>query len=92
MAKDKAKGLGEAAVKLFDIALEDEVVGQIELADTGGIAAAAEILQKQCVIELPQLAVAQPHFSADVNADPAAAHAMAGGLSLNEIQRVTESA
>ena len=49
-----------------------------------------EVFQEQRVIELPDFLVAQSDLPPDVNADPATAHAMTFGLSLGEIERVTE--
>ena len=92
MRQDEAQHLRQAAVDGLEVALEGEVVGQIELADARRIAAAAEILQQQRVVELPDLALAQADLAADVDADPAAAHAMPGRLAFDHVQRVAERA
>src|SRR5690606_24207578 len=88
--KHKAKQLRKAAVNLFEIVLKGQIVGEIKLAQARGVAAATEVFQEQRVIELPDFLVAQSDLPPDVNADPATAHAMTFGLSLGEIERVTE--
>ena len=50
----------------LEVVLEGEIVGQIQLADARRVAAAAEILQQQRVIELGDLGVAEADFPADV--------------------------
>ena len=42
----------QAAVDRLEVALEAQVVGQVELADARGVAAAAEVLEQQRVVEL----------------------------------------
>ncbi len=55
MTKNEAQGLRQAAVDQLEVALEADVVGQIELTDAGGIAGAAEVLEQQRVIEIREL-------------------------------------
>ena len=92
VAEHEAQRLRQAAVDLLDVAFEGDVVGEIELADTRRVAAAAEVLQQQRIVELPDLGFAETDLAADVDADPAAAHAMAGRLAFHQIQRIAERA
>ena len=55
----EAQRLRQAAVDGLEVALEGEIVGQIELADARRIAAAAEILQQQHVVEVRKFRIAQ---------------------------------
>ena len=55
MREDEAQHLRQAVVELLEVPLEIEIVGQIELADARGVAAAAEILQQQRVVEVAQV-------------------------------------
>ena len=82
--------LRQTAVDILEVVFEGEVVGQIELADARGVAAAAEVLEQQRVIEFPQFVIGEAGLAADMDADPAAAHAMTGGLALGHVERVTE--
>jgi hypothetical protein len=78
----ETQGLRQAAADGLGVTFEGEVVGQIELTDTRGIAAAAQILHQQCVIQLTDLAFRLADLAPDVNADPASADAMALRLPL----------
>ena len=89
---DEFQHPAKAAVDPLEVVLEAEVIGQVELADPGGIAAAAQILQQQRVVELPQRRIVQAQASPDVGADPAAAHAMPRRLPLGEVEREAERA
>lgn len=90
MGQHEAKDLRQAAVHRLEVVLEGDVVGHVELAKPCGIAAAAEILQQQRVIQLPDFRGIEPNLPADVDSNPAAARAVSGGLSLHHIQRMTE--
>ena len=92
MGEHEPQGLGQAAVDRLEVALEGQIVGQIELADAGRVAAAAEVLQQQRVIKLPDLELAQADCLPDMDADPAATDAMSRRLALHQIERVTERA
>ncbi len=72
--------------------LKLQVVGHVELADARRVAAAAEVLQQQRVIELPYFGFAQTDLAADMDADPATADAVPGRLALDHIQCVAERA
>ena len=63
MGEHEAKRLRQAAVDLLEVVFELDVVGQIELADPRGIAAAAQILQQQRVVQFPQLEFAEPELA-----------------------------
>ena len=54
MAQHETQRLRQAAVDELEVLLEGEIVGQIQLADARSVAAAAEILQQQRVIEFDQ--------------------------------------
>jgi hypothetical protein len=82
----------QAAVEQLEVALELQIVGEVELADPGGIAAAAQVFEQQGVIQLSSLRCGQADFAADRHADPGAAHAVAFGLALGHVERVTEGA
>jgi hypothetical protein len=92
VGEHETQGLRQAAVDVFGVAFEGDVVGQIKLADARRIAAATEVLEQQRVIEFADLLLAQPDFAADVDTDPAAADAMSGRLALDQIERITERA
>ncbi len=92
MAKDETQRLREAAVDLLEIVFEGQIVGQVELADARRIAAAAEILEQQGVVELRQIGFRRGRFAADMHSDPAAANAVAGRLALGHVQRMAERA
>jgi hypothetical protein len=90
--KDEAQRGGEAAVDGFETALEADVVGEIERADSRGVATAAEVLEEQGVIEVGQCPPVETGRLADVHADPAGADAVAGRLALGHVERVAERA
>ena len=92
MGEHEAKRLRQAAIDLLEVMFELDVVGQIELADPRGIAAAAQILEQQRVIQFPQLEFADPDLLTDLRADEAAAHAMPGRLAFGHVERVAERA
>ena len=91
MAQDEAQRLRQAAVDELEVPFEGEIVGQVELADARRIAAAAEILQEQRVIEVGELGLAKP-ISRPISCRSSAAHAVAGGLALGDIERMAERA
>jgi hypothetical protein len=92
MGQHEAERLRQAAVDQLEIALEDPIIGKIELADAGGIAAAADVLQEQGVVEFRQVGIAQADLPADMHSDPAAAHAMPSWLAFGQIERMAERA
>jgi len=92
VGEDEAERLRQAAVDGLEVALEGQIVGQIEPADAGRIAAAAEILQQQRVVQLPYPGFAQAELAADMDPDPAAAQAVPGRLALDQVERMTERA
>jgi len=90
VGQHEAKRLGKAAVDLFEVVLEGQIVSQIELADARGIAAAAKIFEQQRVVQLPDPALIEADFLTDLYADPAAADAMAVGLPLGQVQNMAK--
>ncbi len=90
--QNKAKRLRQAAVDQFGVVFEAQVVGHVKLADARRVAAAAEVLQEQRVIELPYFGLAQTDLAADMDSDPTTADAVAGRLALDHIQCVAECA
>ena len=92
VGQHEAQRLRQAAVDLLEVVLEGEIVGQIELADARRIAAAAEVLEQQRVVEFPDPALIEADFLPDLHADPAAADAMALGLALGHVERMAERA
>jgi len=72
--------------------LNCKVVGQVELADARGVAAAAQVLEQQGVVQRPQVLLAQADGLADMHAEPAAARAMTLGLPFGDGQCMTERA
>jgi hypothetical protein len=59
-AEDEAQHVGQAGADGLEVALEGEVVGQVELADPRRVAAAAEVLEQQRVVEVAQRATGRP--------------------------------
>jgi hypothetical protein len=55
MREEEAQRLRQAAVDRLGFVLEGELVGEEQAADARRIAAAPEVLQKQRVIEFPDL-------------------------------------
>jgi hypothetical protein len=92
MREHEAQNLGQALADMLEIALEREIVGQIELADARGVAAAAKIFQQNRIVKIVERRAFQPDRAPDMNADPAGAHAMAGGLAFGQVERVAEGA
>jgi hypothetical protein len=92
MGEDEAQDLRKAAVDELEVPFEAQVVRQVEFADPGGVAAAAKILQEQGVIEIGELLVPEIERTADRDAYPAAADAMAGRLALGEVEGAAEGA
>lgn len=82
--------LRQRTVHELEVALEAQVVRQIELTDPRRVGAAPQILQQQGVVQLAHLLLRQHQLAADVRTDPAAAHAMTGRLPLGHIKGVTE--
>jgi hypothetical protein len=92
MREDEAERLRQTIVDLLEIALEGKIVGQIELANARGVAAAAEVLQKKDIIEVVQIRFGESQFPADMDSNPTAPHTMAGGLTLGEVERMAKRA
>jgi len=92
VAEDEAQHLRQAFADELEIALELQVVGEVELADAGRVAAAAQVLEQQRLVQLPALPLVQADLVANVGADPAAAQAVPLGLALGDVQRVAERA
>ncbi len=92
LGKDEAQRRGQAAVDGLEIPFEGNVVGEIELADPRGVAGAAKILEQQRVIEILEYVIGQFQRLADAGADKGAADAMALGLTLGHVERITERA
>ena len=88
--KHEAQGFRKAAVDRFDVALERHVISEEQLADARSIAAAAKVLQQNGVVQLRSLCIIETNFFADVQRDPAAADAVAGGLALDHVERMAE--
>jgi hypothetical protein len=72
--------------------LEGDVIGQIEVADARGVAAAAEVLEQERVVEVGQFRLAEPEFGAYGRADEAAANAMALRLAFGHVERIAQRA
>ncbi len=87
MGEDEMQNLRQAFVQRLEVALEGEVIGQKELADTGGIAGAADVLQQQHVIEIVALHGRQRQARRHRHADVAAPECMALGLPLRHVER-----
>ena len=92
MREDEAQHLGKAVADALEVPFEVEIVGQIQLAYARGVAAAAEILQEQRIEERRLVGLRQADLLSDVDADPAAAHAMPRRLALGHVERVAERA
>lgn len=90
MAEHEAQHLAETAVDQLEVALEGQIVGHVELADPGCIAAAAEILEQQRVVELLQFVIGHADLAADMGADVADADAVAGRLALGQVERLAQ--
>ena len=86
----EAEHLRQAVAHGLEIALEIQIVGEIELADASRVAAAAEVLQQQCVRQLPQLLLGETDGAADVHANPATTHAMSRRLALGDVERIAQ--
>ncbi len=89
---DEVHQAGQAQAHRPAVALEREVVGEEQLADARGIAAAARILQQRHVVQLAHLERVQSDRAADLLADPATAHAVAGRLAFRHVQRMAQRA
>ena len=87
-AEGGALGIGEG----FGGALEGAVVGAVKLGDAGGVAAAAEVLEEDGIIEIGKGGFGEPQGAADLEANPAGAKAVAGGLTFGEVECMAEGA
>jgi len=90
MLEDETKHLRQAVIDDLDVALERDVVGQKQLADARGIAAAADILEQERVIEIAHLAVGQAEFLPDIHSNPTATDAVAFRLAFGQVERVAQ--
>ena len=84
--------LRQAVVDGMEVAFEGDVVDHIELADARRVTAATDVLHQQRVIEFPDFGFGQADLAADMDADPAAADAMAGRLAFHHVERVAQRA
>lgn len=90
VAQHKVDYLGEGAIHQFEIAFEVKIVGEIELADAGGIAAAPKILKQERVVEVMAQPGVQSQPLPQTGTYPAAANAVSSWLPLGHIERMTE--
>lgn len=90
MLQQKTDDLRQTAVDPFEITFEAKIIGAVQLTDACGVAAAAQILQQEGVIEFPACALVQLQLIRQMHADPAAAHAMSRRLTLGHVQRVRQ--
>ena len=79
-----------AAADLLEVTLEAQVVGQVQLADARGIAAATQVLEQQRLVQRPQLIAAHADTATDVHADPAAADAKTFRLTFGKVGRMAQ--
>jgi hypothetical protein len=86
MGKHEAKSLRQAPVDVLEVLLEREIVSQIKLANSRGIAAASKILEQERIVEVGQFVFTQSDVLADIDANPATPHAMSCGLALCQIE------
>ena len=92
MAQHEGEHLRRAVADPLEIALESQVVGQIQLADARRIAAAAQVLQQDGVVQFPSLQFIEAKLLGNLQADPATAYAVALRLAFGDIKRVAEGA
>ena len=90
LLKHETQHLRHIGAHQLVVVLEALVVGEIQLADARGVAAAPEVFQQQRVIQRPDRFFVHAGLAANVHADPAAAYAMALGLSLGQIEGVAQ--
>lgn len=76
VTQHEAQRLRQTAVDELEVLLKGEIVGKIQFADAGRVAAAAEILHEESVVELCELVLIEADFLADFDADTAASRAM----------------
>src|SRR6185437_2227838 len=86
----KPQHLWQAAIDRHEIAFECDVVGHIELTNARGVAAAADVLHQQGVIELPDLGLRKSELTRNVDSDPATADTMTRWLTVHHIERMSE--
>jgi hypothetical protein len=89
---DEVHQAGQAQARCLAVVLERPVVGEEQLADARGVAAAARVLQQRRVVEVAHLGGVQADRAADLLADPATAHAVAGRLAFGHVQRMAQRA
>jgi hypothetical protein len=92
MGQHEAQHLRQAFVHRLDVPLEFDVVDEEELADAGGIAAAADILEQKRIIKVRHLFGRKPDRLPDMHADPTAADTVPRRLALGHVQCVAEGA
>ena len=92
VTEHEAEHVGQSVAHGLVVAPEGEIVGQVELADARGVAAAAEVLEQQRVVEIAQGGDIQADRLADVHADPAHADAVAFRLTFGQVERMAERA
>ncbi len=90
VAQHEVDHLGEGAIHQLEVAFEVQIVGEIELADAGRIAAATEILEQQGVVEVVALPGIQAKLIPQPGTYPAAADAVPSGLPLSHVEGMTE--
>ncbi len=90
VAQHEVDHFGEGAIHQLKVALEVKIVGEIELADAGGIAAAPQILEQQRVVEVVALPGIQSQLLSQTRAYPAAADAVASWLPFRHVQGMAE--
>ena len=92
MGKDESQGSGGSAVDVLGVPFEGQIVGEIQLANVGGVGGAAEILEQQGVIEVIHIPGIELQCIADERAYTCAADAVVGGLPFGQVKRVGQRA
>ncbi|MNV77327.1 hypothetical protein D3C71_1707390 [compost metagenome] len=90
MRQHESQHLGQAVAHGLEVVLERQIVGQVQLADARGIAAAAQVLEQQGVVQAPELVLGQAQALPQLRAYPAAARAMALGLAFGDVESVAQ--
>ena len=90
--EDEFQHLRQAVAHRLEALLERQIVRQVQLADARRIAAAAQILEQQGVVQIPQVFIGHAQFASHMHADPAAADAMAFRLPFRDVERLAQGA
>jgi hypothetical protein len=90
VADHELQDLPQASIDQLEIILKADVIRQIKLANARSVAAAAEILQQKCVVEVMQLWLTEADLSSNARSDVTAANTMPVWLALGHIERLAE--